>query len=397
MSFEKIDSSPCNGNVICFKINKVREMLKMRYTKVIYVVKESLHIYPPCVSQIIMLNELGIEVTVLYGECDSNVIDMFNNRHVNCIDIGNYRINNRLIGKIQSYISFRLKAWKYIKRNFDDKTILWFGTAASAIALIGTYKRIPYILSVLELYDTVPFYRNGLKKIIKGAKAVISCEINRARIMKNWWSLNDLPYVMPNKPYIHSRELRTQPTTEAVVEAIKKMDCKKCILYQGLISADRDLSKLAEALNEIDSDYFLVLIGKEHYDGINAIKNIYKDTIYLGFFPAPTHLQITSYAHIGVANYDYSSLNNLFCAPNKIYEYAGFGIPILGNDVPGLQYTIGTARAGVCADFLNRKSIIDALMEIEENYTEYSKNAVKFYESNDNLEIMKKIVNSVLK
>ncbi len=139
------------------------------------------------------------------------------------------------------------------------------------------------------------------------------------------------------------------------------------------------------------------MIGKEHYDGINAIKNIYKDTIYLGFFPAPTHLQITSYAHIGVANYDYSSLNNLFCAPNKIYEYAGFGIPILGNDVPGLQYTIGTARAGVCADFLNRKSIIDALMEIEENYTEYSKNAVKFYESNDNLEIMKKIVNSVLK
>jgi glycosyltransferase involved in cell wall biosynthesis len=369
----------------------------MKFNKVIYIVKESLHIYPPCVSQILMLNELGIEVTVLFGECDEAVKKILNMENIKYISVGNYRIKNRILGKIQSYISFRINAWRHIKQNFDTKTILWFGTAASAIALAGKYKKVPYIVSVLELYDKVSFYRKNLKYILKGAKAVISCEINRARIMKSWWTLERLPYVMPNKSMVHPRELRLQALTERERFAIKEIENKKCIIYQGLISADRDLSVLAEALSEIDSEYTLVLIGKEFYNGVEKIKKIYNKTIYLGFFPAPDHLKITSYAHVGVACYDDSSLNNLFCAPNKIYEYAGFGIPVLGNNVPGLLYSIGTAGAGICADFSNKNNIIEALKDIEDNYAEYSRNATIFYENTDNFQIMKEIINNEFK
>ena len=35
--------------------------------KVLYIVKTQLHYYPPCISQIRMLKDLGYDVEVLYG------------------------------------------------------------------------------------------------------------------------------------------------------------------------------------------------------------------------------------------------------------------------------------------------------------------------------------------
>lgn len=254
---------------------------------------------------------------------------------------------------------------------------------------------MPFILSVLELYDRVPFYKMNLGRIIKDAQIVIACEINRARIMKSWWKLNQLPYVMPNKSYIGVSDLAQYPVTKRIEDAILKIKGRKCLMYQGLISSDRDITLLAKALKKMNSDYLLVLTGKDVYNGVDNLKRIYDNTIYLGYFPAPSHLFITQHAHIGVAYYDDSSLNNLFCAPNKIYEFAGFGIPTLGNDVPGLIYSIGLSRAGVCVNFNHIESIINALNDIETNYSEYSRNAINFFNTTDNLAVMREIVNNV--
>ncbi|MCP1126094.1 hypothetical protein NKR74_22790 [Bacillus sp. 3103sda1] len=367
----------------------------MNYKKVIYVVKEALHMYPPCVSQILLLNDFGVDVTVVCGECDQHLLNELKKRKIKCIVVGNKRIPFRYLGKVSSYLKFRYKAWEIIKKHKDENTILWLGTADGAIALKGKYKKMSYILSILELYDKYPFYRFGLKRIIGNASAVIACEETRAKIMKTWWNLKQQPYVLPNKPYSHPRVLKQTPTTLELEAAISKIRDKKVILYQGIIAADRDLAVLAEALDEMKSDYTLVLMGKSFYDGAKKVKEIYSNSIYLGYFPAPLHLQITSYAQIGVANYDDSSLNNLFCAPNKIYEYTGFGIPVLGSNVPGLTSTIGASLAGECVNFSDKKSIIDALKKIENDYERYKYNAERFFESTDNVSNMNEILLSV--
>ena len=36
----------------------------------------------------------------------------------------------------------------------------------------------------------------------------------------------------------------------------------------------------------------------------------------------------------------FTILNALYCAPNKIYEYAGCNIPMIGTDVLGLKRTV---------------------------------------------------------
>ena len=66
-------------------------------------------------------------------------------------------------------------------------------------------------------------------------------------------------------------------------------------------------------------------------------------------------MEITSYARIGINFYRPNCLNKAFCAPNKIYEFSGFGIPIIGNDIPGLKNTIGLNNAGKCVRLNRRK------------------------------------------
>ena len=81
--------------------------------------------------------------------------------------------------------------------------------------------------------------------------------------------------------------------------------------------------------------------------------------------------------------YDFVVLNAIFCAPNKTWEYTGFGIPVLCHDIPGLRYTIGQYKAGVCADMDDTEAIKAAITEMDSNYEEYSQNAIAFYVSFD--------------
>ena len=44
--------------------------------KVLYIVKTQLHYYPPCISQIRMLKDLGYDVEVLYGTSNESALKL---------------------------------------------------------------------------------------------------------------------------------------------------------------------------------------------------------------------------------------------------------------------------------------------------------------------------------
>lgn len=90
-----------------------------------------------------------------------------------------------------------------------------------------------------------------------------------------------------------------------------------------------------------ESDY-LHELQKEYPNGFE----------YLGFIKPPHHLAIQKYCDIGILTYvsDTGSINPIFCAPNKIFEYARLGMPMLCNDIPGLKYTVESSDMGYCCD-----------------------------------------------
>ena len=122
------------------------------------------------------------------------------------------------------------------------------------------------------------------------------------------------------------------------------------------------------------------------------------EAIVLPYITAPYHLEVTSHAFVGILIYTpvynifTSPLNSIYCAPNKIYEFSQFGIPMIGNNIPGLKYTIDYHKMGICVDKLDIESFGYAIKDIVDNFNTYSKNALDFNESDDKSKIIRQAI-----
>lgn len=364
--------------------------------KIIYIIKTSLEKYPPCIAQIKYLKNLNQNFEVLIGSSDTKIIKFLDENNIKYKEFKEIKPTKNLLKKLFQMLNYRRLVKKEIKNRNKKEIILWYGTVESAIPLIAI--GIPFVLTSLELLDDK---KNYLKKILVGllakkAEIVIACEETRAYLMKYWYNLKKLPYVLPNKPYYNILETNSIPDLDITKKIVEEIKNKKIIIYQGIFQNIEYISAVARALKILNKDYYLLLMGYDYHNKniINVLKEIYEKIIYISPIPAPFHLKITSCAYIGIVYYDNDTLNKVFCAPNKIYEYSGFGIPALGNNIPGLKNTIGMYQTGVCTDF-NTENILEAISEIEKNYNFYSKNARKFYNATNNLSTMEKIINEL--
>lgn len=233
-----------------------------------------------------------------------------------------------------------------------------------------------YIISLYELNDHRIGFLEKIKPVIKGAMDVLVPEYNRACILRVWLKLDRTPTIIPNKPVNHPRK-RNIPNSYQ-----EQLEGKKIVLYQGYINRSRNLDKVCKAVEDLPG-YSIVLMGKGDQSYIRELKQKYPQIIHISFIKPPEHLYVTSWAHIAIVKYDFVVLNAIFCAPNKTWEYTGFGIPVLCHDIPGLRYTIGQYDAGICTDLDDTESIIKALKLIDADYERYSRNAIRYYESFD--------------
>lgn len=370
--------------------------------KVFYFVR-SLEAVPSCMYNIQMIADLGYEIVVATGRSTESLNLLMSSKNIQCIDGKAERSQNTtVLRRIKNRIILTVALKRSVKkamRLYEPGDIVFFGTADTALSIKRYCTASTNVLSLKELHEKPWNYPIQLKKLAPKCAAVICCEKNRARVLRFRWKLNKMPYVISNKPYGYSTQRDVAPTCEKTKEIINQISSKKTIVYQARhIHFAKELINLATALKQSGDDYQLILIGEvDNPEDKIELSAIYPSILWAGHIAAPKHLEVTSYAKIGIAVYAESSLNNLFCAPNKIYEYAGFGIPTLCNDVPGLVETIGVNRAGLCVDWNDIDSIRCAIEELFSNYNVYADSARKFYHSENNLEKMRQIIADVKK
>ena len=136
-------------------------------------------------------------------------------------------------------------------------------------------------------------------------------------------------------------------------------------------------------MKEIDknNEYLFVFLGRDLSGYVENLKKQGYNVEHIPFTPAPDYLYFTSRAYIGIVNYADNCLNNIYCAPNKIYEYSAFGVPMLANDIPGLRYTVGVSHCSCM--YSCECDVKDALLQLINSHDEMSLNALKFNESTD--------------
>ena len=146
-------------------------------------------------------------------------------------------------------------------------------------------------------------------------------------------------------------------------------------------------------MKELGNEFQMVLLGPD-WGMLDYYKSIDNSLIHIDYIPAPDYLIFTMNAYIGIVTYDPKDLNCAYCAPNKLYEYAKYNLPMLGNDIPGLRYTISNFKAGVIIDEKSSKNIIEGIKMINQQYNLYSKGARKLFDEADNVSIIERIINT---
>ena len=367
------------------------------YDKVILIQVDSILGYPPTMALINELVNTSIKVTVLTTVVNNQLIEVLP-KSVIIQKVGkDYTYNTFPITKLMELFVVRKNIWSYIDAYYDDDTLLWVMSNITIKHMGMKLLNYRYNLHLFELVDKVTYIGShtiglDLVKLAYAAHKLIVCEYNRAQITQAWFKLKELPLVISNKPMLNDFHRKSEITrSEPAKKIIAELKDKKIVLYQGVVDVERPIEPIARAVEELDESFvFMVMTGSK----CEHLKK-YRKTIVMPYIAAPYHLEVTSHAFVGILIYTpvygtfTSPLNSIYCAPNKIYEFSQFGIPMIGNDIPGLRYTIEYNRMGVCVPEMNAKHFAQAIQNITDNYNAFSDNAIKFNQSDNKAEVVK--------
>lgn len=370
--------------------------------KNILVYNHDIQKYPPILSAIKILLSQGEEIVIL-GYCsDNNTIKLLEEQGVVYYETIINNTKDNKITKFLRLISYRKKIEKIVALEHNENSLLWIYGNQNIWLL---HKLVLKVKSILYLFET-PQLKVSLRykilspfidysKTMQSAWKVVCCEYNRAHITKSFFDLPKIPLVIPNKP-----DFDLQLLKELDANIASNFKNKKVILYQGIFNyPERRLDELCESVQYLPSEYIICIMG----DGdINKarLKEKYESerVIFLPFISAPYHLEITKIAYVGFLTYFSkegsieNSLNTLYCAPNKVFEYSCFGIPMLSNDVPSLAHIFDKYNCGKVADVFEPKELAKKILEIDEDYKSFQQGAVDFYNSVNVQELIKQLI-----
>lgn len=309
-------------------------------------------------------------------------------------------VGNGLLPRCIRYLQVKEKAIKYkaansiIEKYYDEGDILWVHHEYTLMSLKRL--KIPYYLTMYELHPDLFRNKSELKNRVKSAQKVIVPEYARAAIVKACVGLENMPLVVQNKPYDYDH-LVTALDKNPMIEIAQKAHAenKRIVLYSGIFLRERKLDTIIEAVQHLKDKFEIVLVGRKS-PYLEELLRKYPNVIYLGFFNPPHHLEVIEKADVGILTYvaDSGSINPVFCAPNKIWEYARYGIPMICNDIPGLKYTVEYNGLGYCCDINSVECICDTLNKISDHYELLSEKAHSYYKTVDiEADILRVVVN----
>jgi len=225
------------------------------------------------------------------------------------------------------------------------------------------------------------FRAKNEKRHLHSADLVFAANEERAEIMKEYFSLPELPSVFDN---IH--RIDTPYDRGACDEKLGYAfdDERFNVLFAGGIMEERDTFRYIEAFATLGDGYRLIIAGAaspvalDRYKKLLAELGIEQRVTYLGFITRAQLRYCMTRSQASVVIFDRNSYNTTYCASGKCYESLFEGVPILASENPPLYNLCREHGVGVSSDDYR-----GAVLRLKERYGWHLENVKKYIDGLD--------------
>lgn len=231
------------------------------------------------------------------------------------------------------------------------------------------------------------FWYSLERGFVKYADLVIAANEERASLMQEHYHLDFKPTVVQNIPQIPKiSEDEKNGILLRYPQLVRRTARDRLIYYQGFIDLSRLLDRFMGALNYLPKEYRMVIVGDgPDFERLRNMGRAFEREdrfIMLGRIEHRLLPLIASLMDVGIVTYPSTGLNNIYCAPNKVFEYAQAGIPIIATNQPTLRRLIQGYRVGrLVEDPENPEHIAEIIKDVAENKDLYRQALADFVEN----------------
>ncbi len=298
-----------------------------------------------------------------------------------------------------------------LKNKNKNKKILLYANDLDTLApnfLISKIFRTYLIYDSHELFTEVPELQNRpIKKkiwesiekyIVPKLSLAITVNESIAKIYQEKYKIQF--YAIRNVPEL--LEIQQVKTREELNLPLHK----KIIILQGTgINIHRGAEELVQAMQYIDDNYFLLIIGGgdviHHLKLLTKQLNLNNKILFLDRMSPQELYHYTVNSDIGISIDKPTNLNYIYSLPNKIFSYIQAHVPILASRLPEIENIINHYQIGSFIDKHQPEHIAQRIKETIQHpqYPQWKQNTYKAAEEqtwNIEKEKLKKIITNYI-
>lgn len=193
------------------------------------------------------------------------------------------------------------------------------------------------------------YYR--LERLVaRRADAIVAANARRAALMAEHYRLRQVPAVVRNIPLPEPEAAADDPGAAGLPELPPKPAGVFRLVYQGYLAERFHLDDYIRAVAAQGESVQMVMVGPGPAGPALAAlaAELCPGRVFLlGRLPRRFLKTVLLSGDAGIIVYGTETLNELHCAPNKVFEYAQAGLPSIANANPGLREIVETAGIGV--------------------------------------------------
>lgn len=220
------------------------------------------------------------------------------------------------------------------------------------------------------------------RRSLRRADMVICANKRRALLMKERFSLAELPFVFENvfpSNYDENFDINRAKKEYDHLFAPDKMN----LISSAGCQIERTTDRLVLSVKKFQDKVHLLLVGGASRKDENEIariieENQIKNVTLVGHVDTNTLKYLMSKSDVGVVIYGKHDENNRYCASGKIYEYLNEKLPMIASGNEPLIDFLEYSHTGIASDDYE-----EAIQRMLEHYSEYKANAERFFQSFD--------------